>query len=47
VLDTRETWKDKNAYDAAAKNLAEQFRKNFEKFGAFASDAVKNAGPKA
>ena len=45
VLNTRDTWKDKSAYDAQAKSLAEQFVKNFEKFGAFASDAVKKAGP--
>jgi phosphoenolpyruvate carboxykinase (ATP) len=46
VLNTRDSWKDKAAYDAQAKNLAEQFRKNFEKFGEFASESVKAAGPK-
>jgi phosphoenolpyruvate carboxykinase (ATP) len=45
VLNTRDTWKDKTAFDAAAKNLAEQFRKNFEKFGS-AAEAVKQAGPR-
>src|SRR5687768_3690989 len=45
VLNTRDTWTDKNAYDTQARNLAEQFARNFEKFGAFASDAVKKAGP--
>lgn len=45
VLRPRDTWADKNAYDAQAKKLAEQFRQNFEKF-AGASEAVKNAGPR-
>jgi phosphoenolpyruvate carboxykinase (ATP) len=46
VLRPRDTWKDRSAYDAQAKKLAEMFRKNFEKFGDFASDAVKSAGPR-
>jgi len=46
VLKPRETWSDPSAYDAQAKKLADMFRKNFEKFGAVASDAVKNAGPR-
>lgn len=47
VLRPRDTWPDKNAYDVQAKKLAEMFRKNFEKFGGVATDAVKNAGPKS
>jgi phosphoenolpyruvate carboxykinase (ATP) len=47
VLRPRDTWQDSTAYDAQARKLAGMFRKNFEKFGSFASDAVKNAGPKA
>jgi phosphoenolpyruvate carboxykinase (ATP) len=46
VLRPRDTWPDRNAYDAQAKKLAEMFRKNFEKFGNVASDSVKQAGPK-
>jgi phosphoenolpyruvate carboxykinase (ATP) len=46
VLRPRDTWKDKSAYDAQAKKLAEMFRKNFEKFGSYASDSVKQAGPR-
>jgi phosphoenolpyruvate carboxykinase (ATP) len=47
VLRPRDTWADKNAYDAQAKKLAEMFRKNFaDKFGDFASTAVKQAGPR-
>jgi phosphoenolpyruvate carboxykinase (ATP) len=46
VLRPRDTWPDPSAYDAQAKKLAEMFRKNFEKFGSIASDAVKNAGPR-
>ena len=32
VLDARETWADKDAYDEKAKNLAASFKKNYEKF---------------
>jgi phosphoenolpyruvate carboxykinase (ATP) len=46
VLQPRETWKDKAAYDAQAKKLAEMFRKNFEQFAATAGEKVAAAGPK-
>ena len=46
VLRPRDTWPDPKAYDAQGKKLAEMFRKNFEKFGALVSDAVKAAGPR-
>jgi phosphoenolpyruvate carboxykinase (ATP) len=46
VLDPRETWDDKAAYDAKASHLAELFHSNFEQFEDQSSDAVKNAGPR-
>jgi phosphoenolpyruvate carboxykinase (ATP) len=46
VLDPRSTWEDGTAYDAKAAQLAELFRKNFEKFGDVASEIAK-AGPRA
>ncbi len=45
VLRTRETWPDRDAYDAQARKLAEMFRKNFEKFGSVAEN-IRGAGPK-
>lgn len=44
VLDPRNTWKDKGAYDAQASKLAKLFRENDAKFEM--PDAVRKAGPK-
>ena len=46
VLDPRATWDDGEAYDAKARQLAELFRKNFEKFGDVPGEIAK-AGPRA
>ena len=46
VLVPRNTWKDKAAYDAQAKKLAQEFGKNFEKFAAHASAVVLASAPK-
>ena len=43
VLDPRNTWADKSAYDAKAKDLAQRFRTNDAKFAM--SDDVRCAGP--
>ena len=46
VLDPRNTWPDKDRYDAAAKRLALLFVKNFEKFGSVQKEIIE-AGPHA
>jgi len=46
ILNPRNTWEDKDAYDAKAQHLAEQFSKNFEKFAENASEDIKAGGPK-
>jgi len=46
VLNPRNTWKDKDAYDAQAKKLASMFRDNFAKFERSVPAAVTQSGPK-
>jgi len=46
VLNPRNTWTDKNAYDDKANDLAKQFVKNFEKFAATASEETLAAAPR-
>jgi phosphoenolpyruvate carboxykinase (ATP) len=45
LLNPRNSWADKNAYDRMAADLASRFRKNFERFDV--PDAVRNAAPRA
>ena len=45
ILNPVNTWADKNAYEAKAKDLALQFNKNFEKYSAQASENIRSAAP--
>ncbi len=47
VLNPRNTWKDKDAYDAKAQSLANSFVKNFEKYKDRANEEILAAAPEA
>jgi phosphoenolpyruvate carboxykinase (ATP) len=45
VLRARETWADKSAYDAKARELAAKFAENFKRFADDATPEIKAAAP--
>ena len=45
VLNPRNTWKDKEAYDASAVKLAESFKNNFRIFEKETDKAIVKAAP--
>jgi phosphoenolpyruvate carboxykinase (ATP) len=47
ILQPRETWADKTAYDERARKLARMFAENFAAFADDVTDAVRDAGPRA
>jgi phosphoenolpyruvate carboxykinase (ATP) len=47
ILDPRNTWQDKDAFDKSAKDLAGRFVENFRPFAEKVSEPVLAAGPKA
>ena len=47
VLDPRQTWSDKAAYDSAAKGLVQRFIENFESFAEHVDEDVKAAAIKS
>ena len=46
ILSPRNTWSDKDAYDAKANDLAKKFVANFEQFSDFANEEILSAAPK-
>lgn len=46
ILNPRNTWKDKEAYDAKATKLAQAFNRNFEKFSDYANEEIMGGAPK-
>jgi phosphoenolpyruvate carboxykinase (ATP) len=46
IMNPRNTWKDKAAYDRKARELAVMFENNFRESASDASAEIKEAGPK-
>jgi phosphoenolpyruvate carboxykinase (ATP) len=46
ILNPRNTWADKNAYDNKAADLAQKFVKNFEQYASHANEEIMAAAPK-
>ena len=47
VLDPRNTWGDKRAYDLTVRDLTQRFEANFKQFEPYVGEAVKEAGIRA
>lgn len=47
VLQPRNTWSDKEAYDTQARDLARRFNENFKKYESGVTEAVRAVAPKA
>ena len=47
ILNARNTWADKDAYDVKANSLADKFVKNFKQFEEYASDEIMSASPQS
>ena len=47
ILNPRNTWEDKNAYDVQLRKLAQLFAKNVTKFHGLITEDILSAGPKA
>ena len=44
VLNPKETWRDKRAYDQTAREVARRFENNFKQFESYVDESVKAAG---
>ncbi len=47
ILDPKNTWEDKAAYDNTAKSTAKKFVENFKKYEAYVTEDVIKSGPQA
>lgn len=45
ILNPKNSWKDANAYDAKARDLAARFKNAFKQYEEYVTDEVKKAAP--